>query len=294
MKTFFFILCLLLLIPFPLNAMDRFFILGSGKIHFSQNGKTLEAQYRQGENYDEKALKKINAVYGSNFENPAERMSLRFLEVLSAIQAHFNNASIYIKSGYRSPNTNQKLREQGKLAAQSSMHKEAAAADFYLEGVSAEALRDYAQGLDCCGVGYYHGRHIHLDTGPKRWWDEKTSGTESKEPQENEKIIAMTQYDLYSPSEKISFDLARVTNFPIQIKSLGIQKIAPANVKQASIFFDLKQFSKKTFSSASELKNIEIKPEKMPTGRYYIEINFSNSSWSKMPATIYSNEFEVR
>lgn len=288
----FFIALICVCAPFSLQAYDRFFVMGSGQIHFSQNGKSLQTLYRKNSVYDEDSLRKINALYGSNYNIPTSRMPLRFLEILSAVQNHFNDSKIYIKSGYRSPIANQKLRNKGKLAAQSSMHKEAAAADFYLEGISGETLKDYAQSLSCCGVGYYQGRHIHLDTGPLRWWDESNSGTEKKEPQENEKIIASTEFDFYKPNEKIVFDFARITNYPVAYDP-GVMIEKKDGEKWVNIS---KPMLTQTIliSKYEEQKNISLAEAPAKAGRYRLKILLDNKTWLKMPTEIFSNEFEVK
>ncbi len=311
MKKFSFLFLLL----FPVSAWAQsYFIMGSGELQMKDqsSGASTKIQYRdKNDKYDENGLRKIHSVYGANYDDITQRMPLRFIEVLSNIQDHFNGAMILIRSGYRSPNSNQKLRDQGKLAGQSSMHIEASAMDFYLQGVDVLALKEYATTLPCCGVGYYHGKHIHLDTGPKRWWDETNSGTEKKEPQENEKVITLTNQDIYKSSEKVFFDLARVTNFPIGITAnvnlekfekgqwvfakntpLDFSKVFPPHPSASNLEFDPKRCV--VLQSRKEIRQIALDKNEMPAGRYHVKINFCNKQWAKMPDSIDSNEFEIR
>lgn len=281
-------------------AHPPFFIMGSGEIALKNDktGKFVKVRYREGENrYSEEALKKIHQVYGAPYAIPTERMSLRFLEILSHIQKKFGGATIHILSGYRSARLNQALRDRGKLAATSSMHLESAAADIRLEGVLVTDVRDYAQSLSCCGVGYYHSRHIHLDTGPKRWWDEKTSGTEKKEPQENEKIIALTEKDIYSSKEAIRFDFARISDYPFSVESkLQLEKLEGGEWKKT------KTVSMKLLGSVQclvlderrQAKKIPLEEVSFSPGRYRIQIRFCDKQWMKMPGAITTNEFEIR
>lgn len=287
---------------------QEYFIMGSGEIQLKGAGKIV---YRTDKGYDEKALRKINQIYGGNYDDYLARMSPRFLEVLSNVQGHFKGAPLVIRSGYRSPNSNNNLRKQGKLAAQSSMHIEASAMDFYLEGVDTLELKEYATSLPCCGVGYYHGKHIHLDTGPKRWWDEKTSGTEKKEPQENEKIIALTQKDIYPEKEAIVFDLARASDFPIGLRgkasverldkgswkpagapALDFSRIFPPQASASALATDPNRCV--TLQNRREIKRIGLEAANLPSGRYRIQLEFCDRQWEKMPERIQSNEFEVR
>jgi uncharacterized protein YcbK (DUF882 family) len=286
-------------------AHPYYFVMGSGEIDLKnvETGRSVKARYRSGENqYDEKALRKINEVYGSSYDDPVNHMSIRFLEVLSYLQDHFQGAPIEILSGFRSLKTNNGLRNQGKLAAQSSMHIEASAADIRLAGVEITTVKDFAEQLPCCGVGYYHGKHIHLDTGPKRWWDEKTSGTEKKEPQENEKIILLTKKDIYSPGEKVDFDFARVSDYPIGIPSkMNLEKSENGEWKKISesdvALSDPKTTSTTCLSLAErkQVKNLILTaPKNLAAGRYRISLTFCDKQWAKMPDSITSNEFEVR
>lgn len=279
-------------------SQDDYFIMGSGQINFkSSSGATGTLTYRNEKGYDEAALRKINQVYGGNYDDYLARMSLRFLEAISNIQNHFGGAPIIIRSGYRSPRSNQGLRNQGKMAAQSSMHIEAAAIDFYIQGVNVLDLKEYATQLPCCGVGYYHGKHIHLDTGPKRWWDETNSGTDKKEAQENEKIILLMQKDIYSPKDRIAFDFARVSDFPIGVKATvqlekwnkeqwnPAQNISIENVSNTDCL---------NLQSRKEIKQLALKNSNLNAGRYRMRVDFCGQAWSKMPPQIYSDPFEVR
>lgn len=298
------IAALLLIFLFTTNALaqDSYFIMGSGEINLIhlKKGSSGKIKYRSSKGYDEAALRKINAIYGGNYDKPNQRMSLRFLEVLSYLQNHFGGAPLMLRSGYRNPDLNQKLRAQGKLAAQSSMHIEAAAADFYLQGVDVLALKEFATAMTCCGVGFYHGKHIHLDTGPKRWWDEKTSGTEKMEPQENEKIIVLTDKDIYSPGEKMSFDYLRVSNYPFSSPSnVQLEKLEKNEWKKSGEAKVVLPFNStntcQDLSDRSQIKGLKLEAIKpLVPGRYRFTLLFCNKKWAKMPDLIESNEFEVR
>lgn len=285
-----------------LQAQDEFFIMGSGQINLkSSSGSTGKITYRNEKGYDEKALRKINQTYGGNYDDPLSRMSLRFLEVLSNIQSHFNDALIMQRSGFRSMRSNQGLRNQGKMAAQSSMHVEAAAIDFYLQGVNVLELKDYATQLPCCGVGYYQGRHIHLDTGPKRWWDQSNSGTDKKEPQENEKIIVLMSQDIFYGKQAIHFDFARVTNLPFGVKTkVQLEKWNKDQwTSTQSLPIALAETPASTqeclsVQSRKDIKQVSLQTSSLAAGRYRMKIDFCDKQWSKMPDQIYSDPFEVR
>jgi uncharacterized protein YcbK (DUF882 family) len=80
-------------------------------------------------------------------------------------------AEFHVISGYRSPATNQMLRERSRGVAQRSLHMQAQAIDVRLPGVPTSRLRDAALELARGGVGYYASSDfIHVDTGRVRRW----------------------------------------------------------------------------------------------------------------------------
>jgi uncharacterized protein YcbK (DUF882 family) len=75
-------------------------------------------------------------------------------------------------SGYRSPDTNEKLHEEGHHVAQHSQHMEGRALDVRLKGCSVKKLRNLAVAAARGGVGYYpKDDFVHIDTGPIRTWE---------------------------------------------------------------------------------------------------------------------------
>jgi uncharacterized protein YcbK (DUF882 family) len=74
-------------------------------------------------------------------------------------------------SGYRSPLTNARLREQSRGVAQHSLHIEGRAIDVRIAGVDCADLAAHAVDLKRGGVGYYRAADVvHLDTGAFRTW----------------------------------------------------------------------------------------------------------------------------
>jgi uncharacterized protein YcbK (DUF882 family) len=74
-------------------------------------------------------------------------------------------------SGYRAPQTNARLHEQGRGVAQHSLHMEGRAIDVRITGVDCADLAAHALALKRGGVGYYRASDfVHLDTGAFRTW----------------------------------------------------------------------------------------------------------------------------
>ncbi len=103
----------------------------------------------------------------------------KLLETLWATQAFIErfgmNKPLEILSAYRTPETNQKLREDGIPAARKSLHLEGRAADIRIAHLHEEVLGDLIQSFRQGGVGFYfransRGGWIHTDTGLQRTW----------------------------------------------------------------------------------------------------------------------------
>jgi uncharacterized protein YcbK (DUF882 family) len=96
------------------------------------------------------------------------------LDVLYALRARAGDRGTYeIISGYRSPRTNEMLRNGGDDSgvAKRSLHMEGKALDVRLTGVRTSRLRQEALALHRGGVGYYRDSDfVHVDTGRVRQW----------------------------------------------------------------------------------------------------------------------------
>jgi len=78
---------------------------------------------------------------------------------------------IEVISGYRTKQTNDKLRASSRRVAKKSLHIEGRALDFRLSDVRTNKVRDLAIALHKGGVGYYGSNNfIHVDTGDFRIW----------------------------------------------------------------------------------------------------------------------------
>jgi len=78
---------------------------------------------------------------------------------------------LHILSGYRTPETNAKLRKRTRGVARFSLHMEGKAADIYVPGIKTLELQQAALALKVGGVGYYSkSGFVHVDTGDVRRW----------------------------------------------------------------------------------------------------------------------------
>jgi uncharacterized protein YcbK (DUF882 family) len=94
------------------------------------------------------------------------------LDALHALAGRLGrDRPVEILSGYRTPETNLLLREEGFRPARSSLHMEGRAVDLRIPGVPLGKLRRAALALGAGGVGYYpRSGFVHLDTGEVRRW----------------------------------------------------------------------------------------------------------------------------
>jgi uncharacterized protein YcbK (DUF882 family) len=132
----------------------------------------LDVCYAQRGAYRPEALAAINNILRDHRANKIHPIDTRLLDLLSAIRSRVGpDACLHIVSGYRSPETNQMLRQRSHRVARKSLHMKGHAADIRIPGVPTKKLRKIAIGLRQGGVGYYpRSRFVHVDIGQVRTW----------------------------------------------------------------------------------------------------------------------------
>ena len=211
---------------------DRYFLSGDGLIQLSnaKNGRSATLRYRLPDgSYPPKAWQQIDRIFGIKASSDAH-ISLRFISFLDYFEDRFQRP-IHIISGYRSPAYNAQLRKRGVLAAKTSLHMEGMAADLRVGKRLGARAFEILKGLDCCGVGYYHGSSLHVDTGPARHWDGTSSQVRTNVSDHNKRIMVRTDKDRYLSGETIQLRLARITDYPFGVVS-GFAFVREGNVLQ--------------------------------------------------------------
>ena len=285
--------------------MKRFFYSGDGYIHLVSNksGKAFKGRYRKGySQYNADAYQEISAVFGAPYQSSCRVLSLRLIEFLDYLEDRLGpGALLTITSGYRPPEYNTKLRKGGALAAKASLHQYGMAADFILEGVSSKRVWEYVRSIGFGGAGYYHGETVHVDVGPARFWDEKSSGVGTGLSDDNKLIGVVTDYDVYGPGELVTLSFIRMTAFPIKVQSEFklIPKKNPENIEGGLSF----RPDSETIAAdrCAEFDNIDQMaslrwrlPSSILPGRYLIRAGFCGNLWEKMPEAVSTPEFEIR
>jgi uncharacterized protein YcbK (DUF882 family) len=282
----------------------RYFYHGDGRIELATNkGKAaFDGMFRRPDGtYDVNALMKINRVFSAQYGNPLSAVSLRLIEFLDYLQDRFSpNGRITITSGFRNPTYNTRLRENGNLAAKASLHQYGMAADFWLAGMPSQKIWDYVRELGFGGVGYYHGKNVHVDVGPARFWDETTSKVGTDISDDNKLIDIVTDKDIYLPNESIELRFIRMTAFPIGVAPLFVLETRNEKGKWEGLHEFAPQFSSPTggvcpkFSAIADMLGIRWSlPSDIKQGRYRIRARFCDKEYDEMPEEIFTPEFEV-
>lgn len=136
-------------------------------------GERLAATYWEAGAYVKDALAGLAKVLRDHRTGETHDMAPGLLDLVASLQAEFAAQPVQVISGYRSPRTNEALRQSGGGGvAKRSLHMDGLAMDIRMPGVDLARLRDAAWGLQAGGVGYYPGSDfVHVDVGRVRRWN---------------------------------------------------------------------------------------------------------------------------
>ncbi|MBI4411936.1 MAG: DUF882 domain-containing protein [Deltaproteobacteria bacterium] len=204
----------------PAAEPGRYFYEGDGKIDLGGKRGTLSVTYRGNDGtYSTASLKKIDTFFGMPSALLGEGISLRLIAMIDYLQDKFApGKTLTLRSGYRSPEYNTSLRKKGKLAAKTSYHMEGMAADLVFPGASPQNIWDYVKNLDCCGIGIYGGKEVHLDSGKPRFWTAETALPKEDVPPQNRNIYLAADKDIYYPGETLRLFFSGVSDYPFGVK----------------------------------------------------------------------------
>ena len=135
-------------------------------------GESLKTVYWFNGGYLAEALDDINRILRDYRTDEITPIDTGLLDLLHMIHRRMGSQErLHIISGYRSPATNDHLRENSRGVARNSLHMEGKAADIRLPDQNLSALHQAAVALKCGGVGYYPGSDfVHVDVGRVRYW----------------------------------------------------------------------------------------------------------------------------
>jgi uncharacterized protein YcbK (DUF882 family) len=140
--------------------------------HNLHTGETLRATYWEHGRYVPDALAGIDLLLRDHRRDAVHPIDTGLLDTLHTLQSALGFDGPYeVISGYRSPETNEMLRSQGRAVAERSLHTEGKAIDVSVPGIDLHHLRDVALALEAGGVGHYaNPGFLHIDVGRVRTW----------------------------------------------------------------------------------------------------------------------------
>jgi uncharacterized protein YcbK (DUF882 family) len=148
----------------------------TGERHLSfyhtHTNKRLDITYARDGQYIGTALTDVNEFLSDFRTGDLTTIDTDLLDLLHDIRERLGGEGRYeVISAYRSPKTNEALRNNSSGVAKNSQHLLGRAIDVRLEGTDLVRLRDTAIAMQRGGVGYYEDSNfVHVDTGRVRRW----------------------------------------------------------------------------------------------------------------------------
>jgi len=140
--------------------------------YHTHTGERLRLTYAERGRIIPEALEEVSNFLRDFRTGDRHQIDPGLLDVLHQLRDRAGSDGTYeIISAFRSPRTNQMLRNNSTGVAEGSLHMQGRAIDVRLRGVPTARLREIALDLKAGGVGYYPGSDfIHVDTGRVRFW----------------------------------------------------------------------------------------------------------------------------
>jgi uncharacterized protein YcbK (DUF882 family) len=135
-------------------------------------GERLDIEYFRDGAYAPDALAALEVLLRDFRNGEKHAIDPQLLDYLVDVALKIGVPPVYsVISGYRSPQTNERLHERSSGVSQHSLHMQGRAIDVRMSGVDCQDLAARAESLKRGGVGYYRASNfVHLDTGAFRTW----------------------------------------------------------------------------------------------------------------------------
>lgn len=132
----------------------------------------LDIVYWADGEYIPESMAEINHLMRDHRANRAKAMDVDLIDQLFTLVSLLETKErVHILSGYRTPETNARLRKYSSGVAKYSLHMEARALDINIPTVRSKTIQRSAIAMKAGGVGYYPGPgFVHIDTGEVRSW----------------------------------------------------------------------------------------------------------------------------
>ena len=135
-------------------------------------GERLDIEYFRDGSYVPDALAALEVLLRDFRNGEKHAIDPKLMDYLVEVAALIGVPAAYsVISGYRSPETNERLHERSSGVSQHSLHMQGRAIDVRMSGVDCQVLAAHAESLKRGGVGYYRASNfVHMDTGAFRTW----------------------------------------------------------------------------------------------------------------------------
>jgi len=135
-------------------------------------GERLEIEYFRDDAYVADALAAIEVLLRAFRNGERHAIDPKLMDYLVDVAAQVAAPPAFsVISGYRSPETNDRLHERSNGVSQKSLHMQGRAIDVRMTGIESTVLAAGAEELQRGGVGFYRASNfVHLDTGAFRTW----------------------------------------------------------------------------------------------------------------------------
>ncbi len=135
-------------------------------------GERLEVEYYRAGAYVPEALAALEVLLRDFRSGEKHAIDPKLMDYLVDVAEKIGVPPAFsVISGYRLPETNERMHERSGGVSQHSLHMQGRAIDVRASGVDCQDLAAQASGLKRGGVGFYRGSNfVHLDTGAFRTW----------------------------------------------------------------------------------------------------------------------------
>ncbi len=143
------------------------------RLFHTHTNEHLDIVYRQGDSYVPEAIDELEFFLRDHRTGTVHHFDPRLFDLLNDLTAKVGRPQeeIDVVCGYRTPWSNNFLRNRSSAVAKHSLHMQAMAIDIRMPGIQTAQLRDAALSLHRGGVGYYaRQQFVHVDVGRVRRW----------------------------------------------------------------------------------------------------------------------------
>ena len=166
-------------------------------------------------------------------------------------------------------------------------------------GPDPSVIWERVRSLDCCGIGNYGGKEVHLDSGKPRFWTAETALPKEDVPPQNRNIYLASDKDIYYAGETLRLFFSGVSDYPFGVKIPFKLKKEDRTIESFIPEFK-KEISGKECVPLEERKHGRLItwkiPEdiKAPNGRLSVEVEFCDPVTEIMPHRIVSKPFVIK